>query len=86
MTGAPGFTLDYQVTGLVLTSNTISYVWDGGGGADTSWFNMQNWAPDGIPTPSDRATLSSNATITLASAASVSSFTQNAGILTGAAR
>ena len=59
------------------------YVWDAGGGTDTSWFNPLNWAPDGIPSAADSATLSSNATITLPSPASVASFVQSDGILTG---
>ncbi len=85
MTGAAGFTADYQATGLLLTKAGVSYVWDAGAGIDNSWFNALNWAPDGVPVAGDNASLSSNATISLATDATVQAFTQSAGILTGAA-
>ena len=81
--GAPGFTESYQATGLTVGRAGVNYVWDAGGGADTSWFNRLNWGPDGIPNVGDSAALISSATITVSTPASVGSFTQSAGILNG---
>ena len=84
LSGVAGFTASYPATGLVLTKTTTNYTWDGGGGVDTSWFNAANWGPDGVPTASDNATLSSAATITLSNAVNVLSFTQSNGTVIGA--
>ena len=43
-----------------------------------------NWAPDGVPIAGDNAILGINATISLPTDATVQTFTQSAGILTGA--
>ena len=61
-------------------------VWDAGGGADTSWFNAANWAPNGVPTASDSILLNTNAMITLSGTnVTVANFTQTDGTFTGSA-
>ncbi|MGH2551429.1 MAG: hypothetical protein ACRDHN_18735, partial [Thermomicrobiales bacterium] len=57
------------------------YVWDGGGGADTDWFNPLNWdLDDSFPQDGDTASLTINATITLNNSdISVANFIQTAG-------
>ncbi len=63
-----------------------TFIWDAGGGADTSWFNPLNWNFDsGVPGAADTAVLQTNATITLASNTSVGTFQQSTGTFTGGA-
>src|SRR4030095_12387258 len=50
------------------------FVWDAGGGADTSWHNPLNWSPDGVPGESDTAILNIDKTITLTTSANVGTF------------
>jgi parallel beta-helix repeat protein len=59
------------------------FIWDSGGGADTSWFNPLNWSSDTLPGPSDTAILDTNATITLPNGVAIAVFQQSAGTLTG---
>jgi hypothetical protein len=62
------------------------FVWDAGGGADTSWDNPLNWDFDsGIPTAADTAILGINATITLPASRNVGTFQQSNGTFSDAA-
>ena len=81
-TDAAGNTSEFSAA-LLIPGAATTYIWDGGGGADTNWFNAFNWAPDGVPGVLDSAVLDSKATITLASPAFIGGFTQSDGILTG---
>lgn len=64
-----------------------TYIWDGGAGGDTSWFNPRNWDQDsGTPGLNDTAVLNTAQTITLdGTNVTVANFTQNDGIFTGGA-
>ncbi|MDB6175336.1 MAG: hypothetical protein JWL59_4647 [Chthoniobacteraceae bacterium] len=85
LTGASaGFSQNVQATKLSIVRGVGSYVWDAGGGTDTSWFTAANWNPDGVPGATDSASLNSALTITLPSNTSVASFLQSAGTFTGA--
>ena len=67
-------------------SNNV-FVWDGGAGADSSWFNPINWDLDsGVPGAADTAILNTAKTISLPSDVTVTNFTQNDGTFTGAAK
>ena len=76
LTGASaGKTQTASATGLVLAQAASStFIWDAGGGANTSWFTAANWSPDGVPGAGDTAILNTNATITLPSSTSVGTF------------
>ena len=64
---------------------TTSFVWDAGGGSDTSWFTPANWSPDGVPGAGDTAILNINAQITLPTSTSVATFVQSTGTFTSPA-
>ncbi len=71
-----------EFSGIVSTSTTRT--WDAGGGGNTDWFTAANWSGDVVPGAGDTAILNTNVTITLSGNASVFTFTQSAGTLTGA--
>ncbi len=82
--GEGAFSTNYTSTNAQLVRSGLTYTWDAGGAADTSWFNPLNWAPDGIPGSSDAAMLNSNATITIDTGdATVGDFIQSNGTVTG---
>ena len=83
--GAGSFTANYTTTQAQLLQTGSVFVWDAGGGADTSWFTTANWDPDGVPGATDSATLNINATINLPSDARVATFNQANGTLTSPA-
>lgn len=59
---------------------SMEYVWDAGGGPDTSWFNPLNWNFDnGVPGVGDTAVLDTAATISIPSNVTVSNFVQSDG-------
>ena len=74
-----------SATGLVISRSSLTFIWDAGAGGDTSWFNPINWDRDsGFPTVGDTAILGINTPIDLsASDATVGSFQQSTGTLTG---
>jgi hypothetical protein len=62
----------------------FTYVWDGGAGEDTSWFNPINWNLDeGVPGVNDTAVLNIASTISIDSPVPVGEFLQSAGTVTG---
>ncbi len=81
-----GLTQAADASGLRLVRNAVSFTWDAGAGADTSWFTAANWTPEQAPGPGDTAVLNTTATIDLPAAmnARVGSFTQSAGTVAGA--
>ena len=87
LTGATaGKTQTADATGLVLTQGGITFIWDAGAGADTSWFNPINWDLDsGTPGAGDTAILNTAKIITLSgSNAAVATFQLGGGgTLTG---
>jgi hypothetical protein len=83
ITGNGPLTVNYTPTGAQLTSSITTYVWDAGGGADTSWFNPLNWSPDGVPGVADSAVLNTAATITLTAPVTIARFMQTTGTVTG---
>jgi hypothetical protein len=60
-----------------------SLTWNGSVSDD--WFVPENWTPNGVPGANDTATLGIASTINLTTPATVGSFTQTAGTLTGSA-
>lgn len=82
--GEGAFATNYTTTNAQLVRNGLTYTWDAGGSTNTSWFNPQNWLPDGLPGAGDVAMLDTNATITLDTTdATVGDFIQSNGTLTG---
>ncbi len=69
---------------LITSAAPLTYTWDAGGGADTSWFTAANWSPDGVPGAGDTAMLDIDATITLPSSTSVGTFIHNNPSFVGA--
>jgi hypothetical protein len=85
-TGGLNLVANYTSTAAQLVAPAaLTYMWDAGGGADTSWFTPANWSPDGVPGALDTAILNTNATINLASDASIGMFQQSNGTFTSPA-
>ena len=67
-----------------LLTGSLVYIWDGGGGADASWFNPLNGDLDnGVPGSADTAVLDTSATILIPTQVVVGNFFLEAGTITG---
>ncbi|MEQ1858731.1 MAG: FG-GAP-like repeat-containing protein [Chthoniobacteraceae bacterium] len=71
---------------LIVPGGPLTFIWDGGAGADQSWFNPINWNLDsGVPGAIDTAILQTAQTISLPSDTSVGTFQQSNGTFTSGA-
>ena len=84
-----GFATQYNANGVTLVAPPLgpqTFIWDAGGGADTSWFNPLNWNFDnGVPGADDTAILNIASTINLPTSTSVGTFQQSTGTFTSPA-
>jgi hypothetical protein len=82
LTGVPAHEADsLDFNGHVASANGTDYSWNGAISDD--WYVAENWTPNGVPGANDTATLGIDSTINLTTPATVDSFTQTAGTLTG---
>jgi hypothetical protein len=78
-TSADGSTSEFSRVQAVPAAPT-TFVWDGGGGSDLSWFNPLNWDLDrGVPGALDTAILRTSATIALPGSTLVGTLIQTQG-------